>query len=185
MTPARAHRANPPPGFAGVPAFPGGRRVPGPQYDEFVLDAGHAHANDLIDWLVTCLCSAPGDFPAGLTAAITAVSPVPAQAWADRAYLAALCHGLADQAQRLRAAVAHLDDDWIDRSELTPDWIARHLDRTGELSDPQVLAMAARLEETAVLVARRAQVRVPHQLVETVAGQRDRKEDEVERPEAG
>lgn len=93
----------------------------------------------------------------------------------DRTVLASFCRALADQAQRFRAAVHHLEDDWIDRSELTPDWIARHIDRTGHLSDAHVLGLADQLDRISGYLANLAEVRPPHQVAarEAAADARD------------
>ncbi|WP_406639133.1 hypothetical protein [Amycolatopsis sp. WGS_07] len=88
----------------------------------------------------------------------------------DRTLLESFCHSLADQAQRFRAAVRHLQDDWIDRSETTPDWIARHIDRTGDLADGQVLDLAHQLDQASGYLAQLADVPPPRQFAEPQLG---------------
>ncbi|MEU0529186.1 hypothetical protein [Amycolatopsis tolypomycina] len=145
-------------GFDGSirPPLPGGPL--GPTGLSF-LATGYVDARTLIEEMVAGGGAPPSDLPARLDAIALTEPETPHQD-----YFAGFCNGLAEAAERMRAAVMSLQDDWIDNAEHTPRWIGQHLHLTDGLDDPEVLALCDRADEIARTAAGRAGVRLPHQL---------------------
>jgi hypothetical protein len=140
----------------------------GPDTGSSFLNTGYRDARELIDTLIAVRGKQSPDVEAHLDQ----IGPVNSGSSEDE-YFAGLCNGLADQAERFRAAVTHLQDDWIDNSEFTPHWIGWHIEHTDGLDDLEVLEVADRADELGRDVAQRTGVRLPHQLAHADLRQRE------------
>jgi hypothetical protein len=156
-----------------VTGFGGARRPPLPDPDRpdagiSFLNTGYHDAHELIDTLI----AVRGALSPDVRDLLGQLCPVNCGSAEDE-YFAGVCSGLADQAERFRAAVSHLQDDWIDNSEITPRWISRHIEHTDGLDDLEVLEVADRADELGRDVAQRTGVRLPHQLAHAALRQRE------------